>query len=105
MRHSGAMPNGNFNGPRFRFRNFSPSLLYSRLPPAVKAIGIIFDAHDGEEDMVKPTLGVFVRSTISLGLRSMDCVASRRSPSTLKARLRSAWRRTLLILNMLDSIG
>jgi hypothetical protein len=49
-----------------------------------------------------PPSASFAKSTISSGLRSMDCAASRHSPSTLKTRLSSAWRRASLILNVLD---
>jgi hypothetical protein len=51
---------------------------------------------------LKPPSASFAKSTISSGLRSTDCAASRHSPSTLKTRLRSAWRRASLMLNMLD---
>ena len=52
--------------------------------------------------LLNPPSASFFRSTTSSGFRPTDSAASRHSPSTLKASLRSAWQRTSLMLKMLD---
>src|SRR5258708_21997407 len=51
---------------------------------------------------LNPPSASFCRSTMSSGLRLTDSAASRRNPSTLNIRLRSARRRASFILNILD---
>lgn len=51
---------------------------------------------------LNPPSASFSRRTISSGLRLTASAASQLSSSTLKVRLRSAWRRSSLKLNILD---